>query len=457
MKPKVLVIDDEKGVRESLSMILAMEGYRVFSASSAIEALELIDGGEGFDFIISDIRMPEMDGMALLKELKARDLDSSVIMISAYGNIETSIEAVRHGASDYINKPINPDELILRMRMAEERRRLRSENLYLKRRLTEDEGFQGIVYSGKKMGEVIELAKRVAQYKTTILITGESGTGKEVLARAIHNASPRKDKPFVAVNCAAIPESLFESELFGYARGAFSGANESKKGLIEEADGGTLFLDEIGEFPLSLQPKLLRMLQEEEIRRLGETRTRRVDVRIIAASSQDLDAKVGKGSFREDLFYRLNVVPIKIPPLRERKEDIPGLIRHFIEKYNAKFGKGIKGLSQGALSALLANQWRGNVRELENAIERAVILSDAEVIDVIEGNEPAPHPKDTPEMDPLKLRNAWREVEANLIKKALSESGNNRTQAARLLGISRRSLLYKMKEYGINEKLEDLR
>jgi two-component system response regulator AtoC len=455
MQPKVLVIDDEKGVRESLSMILAMEGYSVSRASSAIEALELIDRGENFDFIVSDIRMPEMDGMTLLKELKARDVDSSVIMISAYGSIDTSIEAVRHGASDYINKPINPDELILRMRMAEERRRLRLENVYLKRRLTEGEGFQGIVYSGKKMGEVIELAKRVAQYKTTILITGESGTGKEVLARAIHSASPRKDKPFVAVNCAAIPESLIESELFGYAKGAFSGASESKKGLIEEADGGTLFLDEIGEFPLSLQPKLLRVLQEEEIRRLGETRTRKVDVRIIAASSQDLDEKVGRGGFREDLFYRLNVVPIRIPPLRERKEDIPGLIQHFIEKYNAKFGKGIKGLSKGALSALLANRWRGNVRELENTIERAVILSDTEVIEAIEGKEQAHLAKGMPRTDAVKLRNAWREVEVNLIKTALRESGNNRTQAARLLGISRRALLYKIKEYGISGKPRD--
>ncbi|MGH7889631.1 MAG: sigma-54-dependent transcriptional regulator, partial [Thermodesulfobacteriota bacterium] len=370
---KVLVIDDEIGVRETLSLILGMEGYEVVCAESAQSGLHLIDDGHNYDFIICDIRMPGMDGLQLLKEVQNRDLSSIVVMISAYGTIETSIEAIKSGSDDYINKPINSEELVLRMRMAEERRRLRKENLYLRKELGKGKGFAEIVFVSEKINEVVGFAQKVSEYKTTVLITGESGTGKELIARAIHASSPRKDKPFVAVNCAAIPETLLESELFGYVKGAFSGANNTKRGLFEEAHGGTLFLDEIGEFPNHLQSKLLRALQEDEIRRLGDTKTIKVDVRIIAATSRDLTKEVMRGSFREDLFYRLNILPIHIPPLRERKEDIAPLVEHFIDKYNEKLSRYIKGVSTDVMSKLRQYSWNGNVRELENVIERAMI------------------------------------------------------------------------------------
>ncbi|MGH7806473.1 MAG: sigma 54-interacting transcriptional regulator, partial [Thermodesulfobacteriota bacterium] len=374
------------------------------------------------------------------------------IMISAYGTVETSIEAIKSGADDYINKPINSEELVLRMRMAEERKRLRKENLYLRKELGKEKGFEEMIFVSGKIKEVVDFAKRVSEYKTTVLITGESGTGKELIARAIHTNSPRKDKPFVAVNCAAIPESLLESELFGYVKGAFSGANNTKRGLVEEAHGGTLFLDEIGEFPHHLQSKLLRVLQEEEIRRLGDTKTIKVDVRIIAATSRDLVQDVMRGTFREDLFYRINILPVHIPPLRERKEDIPLLVEHFIEKYNEKLGCYIKGIGPDVIRELREYPWHGNVRELENVIERAMILNDSDLINSIDlglrenDQETLPHS--------FSLTEAWQRLEKAYIQKALSQTGGNRTQAAKLLGLSRRALLYKLKQYGYSDEEE---
>ncbi|OGE21426.1 MAG: histidine kinase, partial [Candidatus Dadabacteria bacterium RBG_19FT_COMBO_40_33] len=439
MAAKVLIIDDEEGVRKTLSLNLGMEGYEVESVEGADTALNLIDSGKNYDFIISDIRMPGTDGLQFLKEIKGRDLGSIVIMISAYGTVETSIEAIKCGASDYVNKPINTDELFLRMRMAEERERLRRENLLLRKGLGKDDGFEAIVFTSDKMGGVVDFVKRVSEYKTTVLITGESGTGKELIAHAIHARSPRKDGAFVAINCSAIPESLLESELFGYVKGAFSGASQSKRGLFEEANGGTLFLDEIGEFPIHLQSKLLRVLQEEEIRRLGDTKTIKVDVRIIAATSRDLNEDVKQGSFRGDLFYRLNVLPIHIPPLRERKDDIPILVDYFIKKYNGKLNRFVKGVSQQAMSELLQYPWYGNIRELENVVERAMILCDSNSLDRVNFNLKDNNIQGDAWFDSLSLDKAWQKLEKAYIEKALLESGGNRTQAAKLLGLSRRS------------------
>ena len=335
------------------------------------------------------------------------------------------------------------------MRMAKERKELQIENKNLKKEL----GFMGelkqIVYSSEVMKGVLELSMKASQFKTTVLVTGESGTGKELIARTIHNGSNRKDCPFVAVNCAAIPETLMESELFGYEKGAFSGASVAKTGLIEEADGGTLFLDEIGEIPLSLQPKLLRVLQEEELRRLGDTKTRKIDLRVIAATSLEIQEAVKQGSFREDLFYRLNVFPIHIPPLRERKDEIPLLVSHFITKYNQKLSRSVKDVTPEVMSAMMHYEWFGNIRELENVIERAMILSDSDHISKIElmnGERKDNYRIDT-WLNSLSFEEAKQTIERKYIERALSETGGNRTKAAKILGISRRSLIYKLKEY----------
>lgn len=454
---RVLIIDDEIGVRKTLSVILQMEGFEVESAEGAHSGLKLVDEGKNYDFIICDVRMPGMDGIQFLNEVRNRDLNPIVIMISAYGTVETTIEAVKRGAADYVSKPISTDELILRMRMAQERERLRRENILLRKELGKDDGFEEIVFTSVKMKRVIDFARRVSEYKATVLITGESGTGKELIARAIHARSQRKGAPFVGVNCAAIPGTLLESELFGYAKGAFSGANQTKRGLFEEANGGTLFLDEIGEFPYPLQSKLLRALQEEEIRHLGDTKTIKVDARIIAATSRDLAGDVERGSFRGDLFYRLNVLPIHIPPLRERKEDMPRLVEHLIRKHNEKLNSCIKGVTPQVMSEFLKYPWHGNVRELENIIERAMILSDSDLIDKVELESRETEFKERSWFGSLLLDEAWHKLEKALIDKALSESGGNHTQAAKLLGISRRALLYKLKHYGYSEgeEIED--
>jgi DNA-binding NtrC family response regulator len=445
---KILVIDDEKGIRDSLSMIFGIEGFEAMSVDNARAGLSLIDEGERYDFIICDIKLPGMGGMEFLEEIRERDLAPVIIMISAYGTVEDSIEAIKKGADDYINKPIITEELILRMRMAEERRRLRQRTEYLEKEIGTRGEFGDIIYVSSQMEEVIRLAEKASRYKTTVLISGESGTGKELIAKAIHNGSPRRDAPFIAVNCAAIPETLLESELFGYAKGAFSGADSSKRGLIEEAHGGTLFLDEIGEFPLPLQPKLLRVLQEGEIRRLGDTRLIKTDLKIIAATSRDLARETGRGRFRNDLYYRLNVLPVTIPPLRERREDVPPLVRYFIAKHNRRLNRRITDAAPGAMSEIMSYDWPGNVRELENAVERAMILSDSEYIEKIDIGATLPKRGPSPEswIETLTYEEARHRIEKSYIEKALAESRGNRTKAARILGISRRSLLYKLKE-----------
>ena len=445
----VLLVDDEEGIRESLTVMLQIEGFDVTSAPDPIAALKILDTKDDFDFILSDVKMPHMDGIQFLKEIKRRNIESIVIMITAYGNSETPVDAVKNGADDYIRKPIKTDELLLRMKMAEEKHKLKKDNRALRMELGKGEGFDSIVSVSKTMKDLKSFSLKASQYNSTVLITGESGTGKELVANCIHQNSPRKDGPFVAVNCAAIPETLLESELFGYLKGAFSGADSSKIGLIENANEGTLFLDEVGEFPLSLQTKLLRVLQEQEIRRLGDTKIIKVDVRIIAATNRDLEEEVKEKNFRSDLFYRLNVLPIHIPPLRTRKEDIPHLVDHFIKAFNGKLNHNVSGISNNALNSLMDYPWHGNVRELENVIERSMILNDSEIIEDI----------DLPDFDNRKslaldswideipLDEAKDRVEKAYIDKALAQTNGNRTRAAELLGISRRNLLYKLKEY----------
>ena len=353
MQPeKVLIVDDEENMRHLLAVILDKEGYKIDEAKDGKDALGQLDRNE-FDFILTDIRMPKMNGMDFLDELKKRNSDALCIVMSAYGNVDTAIEAMKKGAYDYISKPFKPDEVVLTLRKAAERQMLYRENRALKTQADKIYGLEGIIAQSRVMKEIFRSIEKIAEYKTTILITGESGTGKELVARAIHQTSPRKNKPFIAINCGALPENLLESELFGHLKGAFTGATVTKKGLFEEAHGGSIFLDEIGELPFQLQVKLLRVLQEDEIRKVGDTKTQTIDTRVIVATIRNLEQEVKKGNFREDLFYRLNVLPIHLPPLRERKEDLPFLVDHFIKKFNQKFNLNVKGIVKEGLEKLL--------------------------------------------------------------------------------------------------------
>jgi two-component system response regulator AtoC len=459
MVPKrILIVDDEENFRHMLSVILKKENYEVETASNGEEGLKKIILSP-FDQILCDIRMPHMDGMEFLKEAQKRGADATIIMMSAYGTIDSAIEAMKLGAYDYISKPFKPDEIILTLKKAEERERLRKENELLRSEVQKEYSFKNIISKNEKMLNIFEVIKKVAPYKSTILITGESGTGKELIARALHYNSDRSQCPFIPVNCGAIPENLLESELFGHIKGAFTDAIRTKKGLFEEADGGTLFLDEIGELPPQLQVKLLRVLQDGEIRKVGESKSIQIDVRIITATVKDLVKEVNEGHFREDLFYRLNVLPIHIPPLRERKEDIPLLVHHFIDKYSHSMNKNVVGITSKALDALMNYRWYGNVRELENTIERAIVLTDKENIELENLPIEIQNFQDQIQTAPfteeeLSIKKASKFLETNLIKKALKKAKGNHTHAARLLELSHRALLYKIKEYGIVE--EDL-
>jgi two-component system response regulator AtoC len=454
MIPKrILIVDDEENFRHMLSVILIKEGYEVETASNGEEGLQKVLTSP-FDQILCDIRMPRMDGLEFLKEMQKTAVEATIIMMSAYGTVDIAIEAMKLGAYDYISKPFKPDEIILTLRKAEEREQLRRENRLLKKELAKEYSFENIVSKNEKMQNIFNVIKKVAQYKSTVLITGESGTGKELVARALHYNSDRSPNPFIPVNCGAIPENLLESELFGHAKGAFTDAIRTKKGLFEEADGGTLFLDEIGELPGQLQVKLLRVLQEGEIRRIGESKSIQIDVRIVAATVKDLAREVNDGRFREDLFYRLNVLPIHIPPLRERKEDIPLLIRHFIQKYNQAMNRMVAEIDHKALEVLMNYKWYGNVRELENTIERAIVLSDKNIIEIENLPIEIQQFKEEFQLEPMpgeeySIKKASKVLEINLIKKALKKMKGNHTHAAKLLEISHRALLYKIKEYGI--------
>jgi len=456
LQKRLLVIDDEENMRHMLSKVLGKTGYEVETASNGHEGLKMIQDSE-FDFILCDIKMPNMSGMDFLKAGRDKIRNTTVIMMSAYGTIDTAIEAMKLGAYDYISKPFKTDEVYLTLKKAEERENLRQENRRLKEQIKKIEGnfsFGKLVAKNEGMQAMFRTAAKAAQYKTTVLILGDSGTGKELIARAIHFESERANMPLVPVNCGGIPETLLESELFGYKKGAFTGADKNKNGLFQEADGGTIFLDEIGELPLALQVKLLRVLQENEVRMIGDSKSTKIDVRVIAATARDLAEEVKKGAFREDLFYRLNVLSIKIPPLRDRMEDIPLLCDHFIARFNRRLNKKIEGISPAAMARLLEYPWPGNVRELENAIERAVVLAEEPLLQPDHfpsglGGQFGGHQMDE-FFDGHSLKAAQKLMEQKLITKALKETGGNRTQAARLLEISHPSLLSKIKTYNID-------
>jgi two-component system response regulator AtoC len=453
MAERILVVDDDDGLRESLQLVLSAEGYDVSGAETAQAALAILEDS-ALDVILCDLRMPGMDGMELLPRLVRRLPDTTVIMMSAYGTDELALEAMNKGAHDYLAKPFQPSEVIFCLRKARERERLRRANTTLQREVERAVGERPIVATSEAMMELLDVMERAAAFKSTVLVTGESGTGKEVLARAIHAQSPRRAESFVAVNCGAIAEGVLESELFGHAKGAFTGADRARSGLFREADGGTLFLDEIGELPALLQVKLLRVLQEEEVRPVGESKPRPVDVRVIAATARELDVEVREGRFREDLFYRLNVVHLCVPPLRERPKDIPLLLDHFLERFRKTLGKTVRTVSDEALDRLVAYAWPGNIRELENVIERAIILADGDTLGVRELPEGVASPSrsaDGTGSPGLSLKGARRAAEIDVIHRALRATSGNRTHAARLLEISHRALLYKLKDYGIRD------
>ena len=447
MADRILIVDDDDALRDSLQLVLATEGYQVSAAADGTAALAQIEASP-IDVVLCDLRMPGLDGLELIPQLLRRAPGSTVILMSAYGTADLAIEAMQLGAYDYLAKPFEPSEALLAIRKARERERMRRANQLLRRDVQRAVGDRPIVAASACMIDVLELVERAAEFKSTVLLTGESGTGKEVLARALHAQSPRRNDAFVAVNCGAIPETLLESELFGHTKGAFTGADRARRGLFAEASGGTLFLDEIGELALALQVKLLRVLQEEEIRPLGTAKPEQIDVRVVAATARDLDTEVREGRFREDLFYRLNVVRISIPPLRERREDIPLLVDHFLARFRDLLGKEIRGIADDALARLSGYAWPGNARELENVIERAVILADGDRITIRELPEITTQTQNGPDAaSDLSLRRARRALEAEMIERALRATDGNRTRAAKLLEISHRALLYKIKEY----------
>ncbi|WP_437818771.1 sigma-54-dependent transcriptional regulator [Sorangium sp. So ce1078] len=450
---RVLVVDDEENLRLVVRTFLKRDGYEVEAVSSGEEALAMVETF-GPDVILTDVRMPRMGGLDLLATLKAKGNEATVIVMSAYGNIDMAIEAMKAGAYDYIQKPFKAEEVLLTLRKAEEREALRRENRALRQEIRRENLFEEILAKSPPMQVIFKTIAKVADYKTTALITGESGVGKELVARAIHRRSGRRGGPFVAVNCGAIPENLLESELFGYKRGAFTDAVNDRAGLFEQANHGTLLLDEIGELPLSLQVKLLRVLQEETIRRLGDNKDIKVDVRILAATHRDLLAETQAGRFREDLFYRINVLPIAIPPLRERREDIPILMDHFLARNNARFGINIRGFEPEARRLLLEYRWPGNVRELENTVERAMVLCEGERIGEADLPERIREARDPIQMQltsgELSIKKTSRVIEEILIRRALQKTKGNRTKAAEVLEISHRALLYKIKDYRID-------
>lgn len=438
---KILVVDDEEIVRESLVEWLKEDGYYAEAAADGFEALEKLKE-KSWDIALVDLKMPKMDGIELLEKIKEQSPDTQVIIFTAYATVHTAVQAIKKGAYDYLVKPLDPEEVSLLIERLIRSQELVREVSYLRKELSKQYRFHDLISKSPKMQQIFELAKVVAKSNSNVLILGESGTGKELLARAIHNESPRANGPFVAVSCVAIPDTLLESELFGHEKGAFTDAIAQKKGKFELAHGGTLFLDEIGDISPKMQLALLRVLEEREFTRVGGTKPIKVDVRIIAATNRNLQKAVEEGRFRDDLYYRLNVITIQIPPLRERKEDIPLLVEHFIEKFNIQMGKRVKGISQEAMRLLMEYDWPGNVRELENVIERAMVITKGELITPEDLFLPT---SGKAEENPLSLE----AVEKAHILKVLNETGWNIHRSAQILGIDRTTLYHKIRRYGL--------
>jgi len=449
---RVLVADDERSMRDLLAIMLKQAGHDVALAGGGAEAIEALKR-EPFDLIVTDLRMREVDGLAVLRAAKEHSPQTVVLVITAFASTETAVEAMKLGAYDYITKPFKMDEVKLTIANALERKRLQDENQALKRQLRRERGFENFVGRNPQMLDIFDTIRKTADSLSTVLITGESGTGKELVARALHEESPRRTGPFVSVNCGAIPETLMESEFFGHLKGAFTGAVASTTGLFSAASGGTLFLDEITEVPHSVQVKLLRAIQEREVRRVGDTRDVKVDVRLVAASNRDVAKAVAGGMLREDLFYRLNVIPIHIPPLRERPEDIPLLVAHFIKKIAAELGKSVRGVTPEALAILEGYHWPGNIRELENVIERALVLGGGETLDTDALPADLRRPRDVQDVpveipeSGLDLQATLDQIEQRYIQMALARTGGVQTRAAELLRVSFRQLRYKLQKY----------
>ena len=451
---KILVVDDEPSQRQMLKANLSLDGYQVFEAGDGSEAIARVSN-EFFDLILMDNRMSHVDGIEALKEIKNISPGIPVIIITAFASVETAVEALQAGAHDYLTKPLDVDELRIKIRQTLEFWRLKNDNLFHRRRLENLFDTSQIVGKSPCMKEILETVVMVAPTEATVLILGESGTGKELIANALHQGSARSDKRFIKVNCAVLNENLLESELFGHEKGSFTGATSTRQGKFEFADGGSLFLDEVGDMSLNLQAKVLRVLQEQEFQRVGGNKDIKVDVRIIAATNKILSEEVKNGKFREDLYYRLNVVPINLPPLRDRREDIPLLADHFLKIYNEKNSRNVQGFHPRALDALMRYGWPGNIRELENIVERAVILTREDYVPFSELPEPIQESSgDTlseQARDGIRPGMTIKEMEKELIIKTLEDNDLNRTHSARILGITRRTLQHKLKEYNIDQ------
>jgi two-component system response regulator PilR (NtrC family) len=468
--PRLLVIDDEKSMRDLMEMTLRKDGYQVDVASDGANALDLIRSIP-YDLILTDVRMPQVSGIEILKKVKETSPETVVVVFTAYASAETAVEAMKNGAHDYITKPFKVVDIRATIRNALEARALRVENRVLREEISQRVGFKDFIGNSPVMEKVFSVIEKIADSRSTVLIMGESGTGKELVARAIHVQSGRKDRPFVGINCGAVPENLLESELFGHMKGSFTGAVANKDGLFEVADGGTLFLDEIAEMPLSLQVKILRAIQTKEITRVGGTTPNLVDVRIIAATNRDLAAEVAAGRFREDLFYRLNVIPIHLPPLRERRDDIPLLAEHFLARFSRDYRKRVERFSDSAMERLVSAPWRGNVRELENVVERTVALCDAPVVTTERLAEIMPAsllgldiqcadalpvavlgeiPNEGLDLDGL-----IEKIEKGYLAAALRKAGGSKTEASRLLRMTFRSFRHRLHKYGIHGAREN--
>ncbi len=462
MKPRILVVDDEESIREFLEIMLKKEGYEVTTAVDGAEGKEFIQK-KTFDLVISDLQMPRLNGLELLKYSKENYPDLTFMMITAFGTTESAVEAMKLGAYDYITKPFKIDEVRLNISNALRTQNLEVENRVLRKELKATYSFQSIVGNSESMHKIFDLIKRVSQAPSNVLITGESGTGKEVVAKAIHFNGPLKDKPFVTINCGAIPEALMESEMFGHKKGSFTSAIADKAGLFETANGGTLFLDEVGELPLTIQVKLLRAIQERVIRRVGANDDIKVDVRIIAATNRNLEKMVDDGSFRQDLYYRLNVIQIQLPSLRQRKDDIPLLINHFIKKFNERMARSIQGVSQEALELLMKYDFPGNIRELENLVERTMALESGSIIlpeslPPIVSTPRGPKVASSHEIivtpEGLDIDKVLGQIEKELLVKAIHVAGGTKKRAARILKISSRSMRYRCEKYNLGS-MED--